>query len=266
MTHLELSSGIEHFPAFDAFLPTLLSSGMQLLVHNYFPAPARPFVLNLGALDAGLLEGSRAHVRRCLELTDRLGGRFYSVHAAFVLSLTAEVLGRPSAQAELAAPSRLDRDRARAVFVESLRMLSREFAAAERWLLVENNVVSPGNAPVRGSEPFLMTTADDIESILAEVGAPNLGLLLDVGHARVSATALGFDAGEFVRRVRPWVRALHLSDNDGVEHQNHPVRENSWFWPYLRDLNYFDAVIEVNALDATAIPSQLALVRRKLET
>ena len=267
VTHLELSSGVEHFPMLEEYVPTLKATGLSLLVHNYFPAPSIPFVLNLGALEPDALSASREHVRACLRLSRALGGAYYSVHSAFGLQLTADVLGKPELQAVLSARRGVpDRDHVRAVFVESLRLLCAEAATLGLDLLLENNVISPRYLSMRGVNPFLMTTADEIGSVLAEVSAPNLGLLLDVAHARVSATALGFDPVEFVQQVRPHVRALHLSDNDTVEDQNLPLREESWFWPHLKGMEHMDVVVEVYAIDGPNIMAQLKLARSRLES
>jgi sugar phosphate isomerase/epimerase len=264
--HVELSSGVDHMPAFDAYIPKLKRSGLNLLVHNYFPAPARPFVLNLGALDAGVLEQSREHVKRCLALSADLGAAYYSVHSAFVLGMNADMLGKPDQQATV--EQRLgpeQREKSLEVFVESLRMLTQDAAELGLDLLVENNVVSPHYMQLRGVDPFLMTTAAEIKIVLDAVAAPNLHLLLDVAHARVSATALGFDAGEFIEQVRPCIKALHLSDNNGHEDENLPVHEDSWFWPHLKGLGAVDAVIEAYSIDDATILAQISLTRRKLE-
>ena len=109
-----------------------------------------------------------------------------------------------------------------------------------------------------------MTTAAEIERVLVQVAAPNLHLLLDVGHARVSATALGFDAADFIQRLRPYIKALHLSDNDALDDQNLPFSEDSWFWSELAGLGHVDAVVEVYAIDDATIRSQIGIARRKL--
>jgi sugar phosphate isomerase/epimerase len=181
--------------------------------------------------------------------------------------LRPEVLGKPAEQASIGPGIEpAERRESLSIFVESLKILTREAADLNLGLLVENNVISPEYIRLRGIDPFLMTTAAEIDDVFARVGAPNLRLLLDVAHARVSATALGFDPGDFVQRVKPYVGALHLSDNDGQADQNLPIREDSWFWPHLRGLSHLDAVIEVYEIDDATIRSQIELVRRQMES
>lgn len=267
ITHLELSSGLDPVPDIKSVLPLLLDSGLDLVVHNYFPAPPVPFVLNLAALDVETLERSRRHVRECLSLTARLGGRYYSVHGGFALALRPELLGRPEAQAELARSQGLpDREAAFSVFVDSLTLLCAEAKALGLEILVENNVISPRHLAIHPQNPLLVADADEIERMIAVVAADNLGLLVDVGHAHVSATALGFDASAFVQRLAPFTRAYHLSDNDGSEDNNRPFSATSWFWPVLTGLaETRDVVIEVYRLDDDTLRSQYALAHRMLQ-
>jgi sugar phosphate isomerase/epimerase len=265
LTHLELSSGCDSFPDLTALVKNLTSSSLTFSVHNYFPPPEVPFVLNLGALDERTLASSRDHVRLCVDLTKTLGGTYYSVHSAFTLNLTPELLGRPQAQSELAGRSRsFDRDAVKATFVESLKLLCAEAAIKGIAIFVENNVVS--RLQLRGdrSDLPLMVDADEIESVLTEVAAPNLGLLLDVAHARVSANALGFDAGRLVERLAPHIRLIHISNDDGIEDRNLPVHDESWFWPVIAPLAGRDIVVEAYRLDGSDIIAQRNLTSRML--
>ena len=265
LTHLELSSGCDSFPDLAALTKILQESSLTFSVHNYFPPPPIPFVLNLGALDPETLASSRDHVRRCIDLTKTLGGSYYSVHSAFALNLSPQLLGRPQAQSEFARRSGpLDRDAVRATFVESLKLLCAEAASKGILLIVENNVVSPLQVRANRSDLPLMVDADEIESILDEVAAPNLGLLLDVAHARVAGNALGFDAARLVERLAHHIRLIHISNDDGVEDRNLPVREDSWFWPAIAPLADRDIVIEAYRLDGQVIVAQRNLTARML--
>lgn len=266
LDHLELSSGTAHEPDLEAQLERLKISGIDCLVHNYFPAPAKPFVLNLGALAQEVREQSCQHVRRCMDLSAQLGKPYYSVHAAYVLPVTAKDLGNPQAQSALAGRAGLPaRAEVYAAFMDSVRQLAAYGAAKGVDLLVENNAVSVPYIAARKTDPFLLTTADEIERFLDEVGSPHVGLLVDVAHARVSCTALGFDPEDFLRRTLPRARCVHLSDNDGQEDQNLPCTESSWFWPLLRPhASRLDFVIEVYKLAPDEIREQLLLTHKML--
>jgi hypothetical protein len=84
----------------------------RFLVHNYFPPPAEPFVINLASQDSTLLQRSRAHCRAAIDLSSRLGGAVYAAHAGFTADVSPEILGKPERQAALAEDSLTTYDRA----------------------------------------------------------------------------------------------------------------------------------------------------------
>ena len=106
-------------------------TGCAFVLHNYFPPPEEPFVLNLAASDDTTLELSRSLCRRAIDLSIELQAPFYSVHAGFCFEAGPEDLG--AAQIDL---QRIDPARAEEVFVESLAIL-REYAAGPSGILIK---------------------------------------------------------------------------------------------------------------------------------
>jgi sugar phosphate isomerase/epimerase len=146
--------------------------------------------------------------------------------------------------------------------IESVRDVADYAATKNQALVLENNVISPIYLAKAPANPLLMTSADEIVRFMKEVGRKNVGFLIDMGHARVSGTALGFDANDFLDEVAPYIRALHLSDNDGREDQNLPFDENAWFAPRLKEFRHVPWVLEAYKLDDDVLTSQLAMLKR----
>ena len=91
----------------------------------------------------------------------------------------------------------------------------------------------------------------------------NVNLLVDVAHLKVSAQTLGFDPEEMFRLCEPWIQAYHLSDNDGTRDSNESIRENSWFWPYLKkNLDYYS--LEIYGVAPDLINKQIQITKRFL--
>jgi sugar phosphate isomerase/epimerase len=233
--------------AVDEGTPTQLmherTTGMRFLVHNYFPPPAVPFVLNLAADDAETRTRSVEHCRTALALGARLHAPFYSVHAGFAARLSPSHLGQPLADAP-----RIPRRVAYANFVECVAGLCDVAGGLGLRLLIENNVVAPFNLVDGRNELLLLADADEIVGFCRDVAHPALRLLMDVGHLKVSARALGFDAAGCIKRTAPWIEAFHLSDNDGTHDDNRPFDREAWFLPLLADLQPAAVVVEVNDL------------------
>lgn len=244
-THIELSSGLEHDPNLDQSIQRGMDSGLTFLVHNYFPAPAEPRVLNLSSQDEEGMEWSIAHCKKAIDLAVRVGCPFYSLHAGYAAPITADLLGKPAEQALAMRDVVIDRSRAYARMLEAVQDVADYGQDRGIRLLIENNVISPLYLNKIPENPLLMTDADEIERFMGDVNRTNVGFLIDVAHARVSATALGFDPIRFMEQVSPYTEALHLSDNDTQEDQNLPFDESSWFWPILSE--YLDRPFVIEA-------------------
>lgn len=259
---VEMSSGLEHEPALEAALKRGRAAGLDLLVHNYFPAPKDPQVLNLTAGDPAGLAWSLAHCRRAIDLAELVGCGFYSLHSGYAVALSAAMLGKPDVQAQAFGTSKIDREGAYQLMINSVREVADYAATKGKELLLENNVISPVYLKRAPQNPLLMTHADEITRFMADVDRPNVGFLIDVGHTKVSATALGYDAHAFMDQVAPHIRALHLSDNNGLEDQNLPYTADAWFAPRLKDFRHLPIVIEAYALSDADIRQQIELTER----
>lgn len=246
---IELSSDLEHDPDLETNVARGRDAGLTFLIHNYFPAPAEPKVLNLAASNDEDLQWSIDHCRHALDLAVQVECPFYSLHAGYAVPLTAELLGRPRAQAEAMRGVPVDREAAYQRMLNAVQDIADYAKTHEKRLLIENNVISPFYLKEVAQNPLLMTEAREIDRFMNEVDRSNVGFLIDVGHARVSATALNFDPLEFMERVEPYTEALHLSDNDGLEDQNLPFDETAWFWSALDSYADGPMVIEAYAMD-----------------
>ncbi len=260
ITHVELSSGLAHAPALEQDIRRGMTLGLSFLVHNYFPAPADPMVLNLTAADPADLAWSIAHCKRAIDLSEAVGGGFYSLHSGYVAALKAHQLGKPDEQAEAFKHAAIDRDAAYALMIRSVREVADYAAAKRKSLLLENNVISPVYLAKAPANPLLMTDAREIVRFMKEVDKPNVGFLIDTGHTKVSGTALGYDPHAFMDAVAPYVRALHLSDNDGREDQNLPFDETAWFYPRLREFRHVPWVLEAYRLEDGTMKQQVAML------
>jgi len=259
---LELSSGLKAGAHIDRSLEAALEAGTKFLIHNYFPAPASPFVLNLAAPDNEARSRSVAFAKQAIDISAQVGAPFYSLHAGFAVALTPEHLGRPELQRELASGVSFDRDAALERMRGAVIELVAHAAPLGVRLLLENNVVSPRQVADGQANPLLMADPDEAMSFLSALRRDDVGLLLDVGHARVSGTALGFDPCDFFEKCGEWIGGLHLSDNDGVTDNNRPFTESSWFVGRLADVAALPMVVEVYGMDEATMRDQIVLTEK----
>ncbi len=226
-------------------------------VHNYFPPPLKPFVFNLGSLNKEIASLSIQHVKNSIEYSVELGSDVYSFHAGFLLDPGVSELGVTIANRRL-----YDRAEAMKVFLERVNFLAEYALSNNVSFLIENNVVSDSNYKQFSGDPLLMTGKNECEYIM-ENTPDNVNLLVDVAHLKVSAQSVGFDAVSFLAKCRKWIKAYHLSDNNGMEDENKVFDEGSWFWPHLiTGLNYYS--LEVYTSSLNIIRSQYEMAKNKV--
>jgi sugar phosphate isomerase/epimerase len=229
---------------------------MRFLVHNYFPPPANPFVLNLASASPDIHRESVNHCINAIDLCSKLGAPFYSVHAGYALNLNPEELGNPQRQSHLAKESRIPRNKAYETFVTTLRGLASYATEKNVGLLVENNVLASENLADDGSYPMLLADVTEIMRFFSDVNSSSVGLLLDTGHAKVSAVTLGTTPDSYLDELSPFIRCLHLSDNDGIQDSNCHFTQKSWFAPFLKRVGEVPKVIEVYRLSMNEMLAQ----------
>jgi len=236
-----------------------LSNQLVFQVHNYFPPPAIPFVFNLASDDNDISQLSIDHVRSAIRLAIALRRPVYSFHAGFRINPRVKELGGILASSPL-----VERHKALNLFGERVTLLAEEARQEGVTLLIENNVINGTNLKSFGEDPLLLTQPDEISTFMGRVPS-NVGLLLDVAHLKVSGIALGFDFIAAHKKLQPWIKAYHLSDNDGTRDSNNAVSEDSWFWDGLvQGLDYYS--LEVYQTPATELIEQRNLVADKLTT
>ena len=253
---LELSSGLPYRADFRESLRRG-EGKLSFLVHNYFPPAAVPFVLNLASDDEGTRARSIALCRESIDLCAELGSPFYSVHAGFCLRLEPSDLGDPTRQGKMAQTS--PREEAYQRFLEAVHSLSRYAARKGVAILVENNVLARENLAPDGSHPLLLAEVSELRRFCSDIGSA-AGLLLDTGHAKVSAATVGGRPEAYLEDLAPFIGCLHLSDNDGRRDSNLPISAGSWFAPFLPRFAALPLVLEVYAISLDQMLAQRHMV------
>lgn len=226
---IELSGG-RHDADLSQNLDTLKKADTPLLLHNYFPPPKTPFVMNLSEVNDEKFVRTKKQIEQSILLSAKLSARFFGIHAGFLFSPEVSELGRT-----ITPRAGLDRQTALQVMCERVIALS---AYAERYgvrLLLENHVLSHTNLESVGSNFLLMVDPDEILSVL-RLCEGRVGLLLDVGHLKVSANTLQFNFLEAFVALAHIAEGFHLSTNDGKSDQHLSISMNEpWLSLLPRD-------------------------------
>ncbi len=199
----------------------------NLQIHNYFPPPKKPFVLNLASMNDDIAKRSMDHVMNTLGACKKLKSNYYSFHAGFLCDIKVDELGKKVDKKKLQ-----NRDKSLDLFISRVLRIAKKAKEYGINLMIENNVLSKNNQKNFDGNPFLMCDAQECEKVINSC-PNNVKLLIDVAHLKVSANSLNFDKVEFLNKCNHLAGGYHLSDNDGLSDSNEKFDEKSWFWNHI---------------------------------
>lgn len=243
ITNIELSGGTNYCGTLAEDLIRLKAEyGFSYACHAYFPPPKQPFVVNLASGNEQIYKRSIEHYEKCMELMQRIGCCTLSVHGGFFIEVGVEEIGR-----EISDSRRYDRYEAILRFCAAYEGLQKKAKQAGIQMYIENNVLSRPNYDNWERQNYLMMT--DYESIMELRHLIDFDLLLDLGHLYVSCHTLGLDFAEQVRKLKKYVRWLHLSENNGITDEHRVLSQGSPIYTAFRNIYTSGLKVTLEAQD-----------------
>ena len=228
--NIELSGGLYKKNLFNL----IKNKKLNFQIHNYFPPPKVPFVLNLASLNKRIYKKSLNLVLNGIKLSHRLGSGFYSFHAGFLCDFSQSDLGNKIKKKKLN-----PREICKKIFIKRVSLVAKYASKLDIKIMIENNVITKNNLKEFGNNPFLMTDPVECKEILKKL-PKNVGILIDVAHLKVSSRTLKFNPKNMFIDCKKRIFGYHLSDNNGKKDTNNSFTKKSWFWKYLdRSIKYF---------------------------
>ena len=234
-------------------------SKANISLHNYFPFTETAFVFNLASTDELVSKCSIEMAKKAIELSHMLGASIYSFHAGFLVDPKPKQLGQNLGDHKI-----MNRDEATNLFLERVFLLSKFSEKYGIQLLIENNVLTKNNLEAFNQNPLLMVSPIEINDIMSFMPT-NVGLLMDVGHLKVSSNTLGFELSDGMTTTQKFTKGYHLSDNDGLSDSNDAYTPESWFWPYL-DNSVDYTTVEVYRTTAKSMQNLLDICMKNLQS
>jgi hypothetical protein len=250
---LEFSSGM---PYKEDMLELCINARIPRLIHNYFPAPKYPFVLNLASVNEGIRKQSIEHCKMAINITDQIGANFFAAHSGFCIDPAPTELGNKISQD---ASKRIERNLHLDLFYKSVIEIL-EFADERKIdFYIENNVITQFNLN-NNQNPLLGCDSEELKRVFDDINHPRFGLLLDTAHLKVSAITLGLSCKDELDKLTPYIKALHHSDNDGLIDSNSEMDLSYWFLPFISQFSKMTHVIEVKNINIEKIKKQILLI------
>ncbi len=257
--NIEFSGGI-YIKNFEKhFYKNIKSYNNCTQLHNYFPPPSKSFVFNLSSKNKIISKASIDLVKKNIIRSKKIGTQFYSFHAGFRIDPNFKDLGKQINRGML-----ITKKEALNIFYKRVIELSKFAKKYGIKLFIENNVISKKNLKKFKTNPFLLTTPNEIISFFNKLSkkSNNIGLLLDVAHLKVSSKTLKFDLQKAHSSLKKYINAYHLSDNNGITDSNKKFSKNAWFWKHFKKKTDF-ITIEVYNVSGKEYADLLEIVKKK---
>ncbi len=236
-------------------LPKLKQYGSNYLVHHYFPPPQGAFAVNLASQDKTILANSREQMKKSIDFCQRFHIKLFSFHAGFRADPDINFCFSKTGHST-------PYQKAFNTFVESVKEINAYAEKRGVALAVENNVLSEHNLLEGDNRFLLLCEATEFERLWEKIPTDNLGILLDLGHLKVTSNCLNFDRHEFIERVKEKIFAIHINDNNGKSDTHSQVNKTSWCLEAINRNNFtqIPLVLESTCLTIDQIIQQAGLI------
>ena len=226
--NIELSGGTDYYDDIESDLHNLKKNyQLNYACHAYFPPPRNPFVVNLASCNDQIHKRSIDHYVHCIEMLKRLECKVLSIHAGFLIEIGVDEIGK-----QLHNRVVYDESEAYERFCDAYKHIAKLCEKNGIAFFLENNVLNAQNYKEFGYHNYMMMT--DYESIVKMKRQLDFNLLLDLGHLYVSANTLGLDYSKECNMLKPYIKWIHVSENNGIVDEHKPLREDS---PIIKELN-----------------------------
>jgi len=227
-------------------------------LHNYFPVPKEKFIINLASIEKKIFRKTFSNIKKSISISNKLDSKYFSFHAGFLFNPNIKDLGKKFTKVKLQ-----NRKKSIKLFLTRVNSLAKEAKKKNVKILIENNVITKENYKKFNQDPLLLTHPKEIIEFFKKCDK-NVGLLLDVGHLKVSAKTYGFNLFKAHEILKPYIEGYHLSDNDGFRDSNKGFTKKSWFFNRLKkDVKYIS--IEVYTKNLKKLKSLQYLIKKKYD-
>lgn len=207
------------------------NKGINFALHNYFPSPKEPFVLNMAASDAITYNKTEELIKNAFCLAEYAESPIYGIHAGYLAKAKAGNDGHfIFSDEEEKYNTALDNT---IKFVHNIL----EYKPNNLTFIIENLFPSPKK------RHSLNCSYEEIEELMNSLPY-EVGILLDLGHLNISSNILGFNKykaiDKLINNFFDRIKEVHISENNGIKDEHLAVKKESWQLEILKDFSNQD--------------------------
>jgi len=231
----------------------------NFLIHNYFPVPKKDFVINIASLSKKIRERSINQIKRSIEFYKKINAKIYTFHPGFIGD-----------------PLRANRNKKNYDFIWKKKNIK------DQYLLVYNQMILSLKKIVNFAKKkdvkiaietegsfkkrnfLLLQRPEEYKNLFKFFSPKDIGINLNIGHLNLASNAFSFSKSKFVDMLKPYIVAIELSHNNGIEDQHLPLKKNQWYWKIINDPHFVKAykILEFRNTSIKNIKNTLNLLNK----
>lgn len=240
-------------------LKTIKNYSFSYLVHNYFPIPSDPFVLNIASSDESIRNKSLQHVYQAIDFCVDSGSLLYTFHPGFITD------PKGANQTSLNYDFQWDDEATKEysiAFDHMLRGIEKSVLYARKRGI---NIAIETEGSFYKKDHLLMQRPEEFKQFIKYFAPKDIGINLNIGHLSLSMEVFGFSWHEFIDIISDRIVAMELSHNNGLQDQHLPLQSNGWYWDLLLDKRFESAfkILEFRNASILDVKQNLELFKTK---
>ena len=253
LNHVEL--GILRDPHVDA-KKLITKYHFTYTAHHYFPPPKKPFIINLASQTKKILKKSVNQIQASIDFCSKFKIDLFSFHSGFRVD--------PNMNLRFSKKNIPPYEISFNTFKDSLLTIVDYAKEKNVKIAIENNVLAEYNL-IKGQNTFLLMCEHwEFQKLFDEINSPNIGILLDIGHLKVTSNLLNFNPYHFIEKLREKVFAVHIHENNARLDEHKCPKKGDWS---LEILNKFfintviPIILESKCNDKNQLKNTLKLLK-----
>lgn len=190
------------------------------IIHHLFPPPDDPIIINLASVNIEILKKSLEQIKRSIDFCVSHNIHLFSFHAGF--------RGDPDNNFRFNFNNLPKYDKSYDIFRDSILEILNYAEKRNIKIAIENNVLADYNLINSKNNVLLMCKLCEFENLFEEINSNFIGLLLDLGHLKVTAQSLNFNAEEFIIQLKEKIVAIHLHENNSLVDNHEKFEKSDW--------------------------------------
>jgi len=221
--NIELGVLIDHN---ENLVKLLKQYNFNYIVHHYFPPPKDPFIINLASQNKQILQKSIDQIIKSISFCNDCNIKIFSFHAGFRVD--------PDMNLKFDSHNIIEYQTSFNTFKDSVLKIANYAVKKDIKIAIENNVLSKYNLVGGRNKLFLMCESWEFEKLFQEIKLENLGILIDLGHLKVTSNLLKFNANDFIEKLKNKVSIVHIHENDGEVDEHKCIKKGDWSFKVMQ--------------------------------